>query len=140
MDHYLSITYDLVEGGFLWGGLPCQRRKLVMLSFALAGMLGFFFGRFVAGVLGTFSMDIIRVSGAAHFFSFVFLAASLIFGAGLNAAYLIFRTPYEVKVTPNGPAVAKMGETPDTPLTPFLKGVISFISNALNTAMERRGR
>lgn len=139
-DHFISVTCDLVEGGFLWGRLPCQRKKIVILSFFLAGMLGFFFGKFLAFVLGTFSMSKIDISGAVYFWTIVFFFASIVFGGGLNAAYLLFRTPYEVKVTPRGPEIAKIGETPKTPLTPYLKGVISFISDGFDAAMERNRR
>jgi hypothetical protein len=139
-DHYLSISYDLVEGGFLWGRLPCQRKKIVILSFFLAGMLGFFFGKFMAAVLGTFSVGKIEISGLVYFGSIVFLFASLVFGGGLNAAYLLFKTPYELKVTPKGLTIAKLGETPETFLTPFLKGIISFISKGFESALEDRNR
>jgi hypothetical protein len=139
-DHFISVTYDLVEGGFLWGRLPCQRKKIVILSFFLAGMLGFFFGKFMAAVLGTFSMARVEISGVVYFGSIVFLFATLVFGGGLNAVFLLFRTPYELKVTPKGLIIAKLGETPQTPLTPFLKGVISIISRGLETALEEKKR
>lgn len=139
-DHFISVTCDLVEGGFLWGRLPCRRKNIVVLSFILAGMLGFFFGKFMSFALGTFSMSKIDISGAVYFWTIVFLFASVVFGGGLNAAYLLFRTPYEVKVTPKGPTIAKIGETPRTPLTPFLKGIISIISNGFDAAMEKNRR
>lgn len=139
-NNYLSMTYDLVEGGFLWGRLPCQRKKIVMLSFLLAGMLGFFFGKFLGFVLGTFSMAKIDVTGVIYAGSIFFLFASLVFGGGLNAAYLLFRTPYVVKVSPKGPSIEKIGETPETPLTPLLKGILSLISNAFEGALESRRR
>ena len=137
---YFTVTCDLVEGGFLWGRLPCQRKKIVMLSFLLAGMLGFFFGKFLGFVIGTFSMSKIDVTGVIYAGSIFFMFASLVFGGGLNAAYLLFRTPYAVKVSPKGPSIEKIGETPETPLTPFLKGILSLISNAFEGALEKRRR
>lgn len=139
-NNYFSVTYDLVEGGFLWGRLPCQRKKIVMLSFLLAGMLGFFFGKFLGFVLGTFSMSKIDVTGVIYAGSIFFMFASLVFGGGLNAAYLLFRTPYVVKVSPKGPSIEKIGETPETPLTPFLKGILSLISTVFEGALENRRR
>ncbi len=85
-------------------------------------------------------MSKIDVTGVIYAGSIFFMFASLVFGGGLNAAYLLFRTPYVVQVSPKGPSIEKIGETPETPLTPFLKGILSLISTVFEGALENRRR
>lgn len=141
-DTFFSITFDLVRGKFLWGLLPCRRNLLVYSSLLLSSFLGFFFGQFLSFLFIPFTFKDIQnnFSFWMYFGTFIFFAFSLIFGGGLNIAYLLLKTPFGARITPDGLFLSKIAEPPKSFLTPYLKFVLRTFASGFEEALKGKKR
>lgn len=137
-DSFFSLTYDLVQGGFIMGLLPCKRNLLVFSALILSSFLGFFFGQFLTFLVIPFSFKDIQsnFSFLLYFGTFVFLLFSLIFGGGLNIAYLLLKTPFAAKITPLGIYFTKIADPPKSFLSPYLKFVLNTFAKGFEEALK----
>jgi hypothetical protein len=141
-DSYFSITYDLVNGKFLWGLLPCRRNLLVYAALLLSSFLGFFFGQFLSFHFIPFTFKELQnnFSFWMYFGAFIFFIFSLIFGGGLNIAYLLLKTPFGARITPDGLFLSKIAEPPKSFLSPYLKFVLKTFASGFEEALKgKRG-
>lgn len=137
---YFSVTFDLVTGNFLWGLLPCRRNLVVYTALLLSSLLGFFFGQFLSFLFKPFTFKEIQnnFSFWMYFGAFVFFTFSLIFGGGLNIAYLLLKTPYAARITPDGLFLSKIAEPPKSFLSPYLKFVLKTFTSGLEETLKRK--
>lgn len=135
---YFKVAYDLIRGDFVWGLLPCRRNLTVFAALVLSSFLGFFFGQFISFLTVPFALKEIQKDFSSWMFigTFVFFFASLVFGGGLNIAYLLLKTPFVAKVTPEGLSIGKMADPPKSFLSPYLKFVIKTLENGFDEALK----
>lgn len=137
-DSFFSVIYDLVEGGFIMGLLPCKRNLLVFSALVLSSLLGFFFGQFLSFLFIPLSFKEIQsnFSFLLYFGTIVFLLFSLIFGGGLNIAYLLLKTPFAAKITPSGIFLTKIADPPKSFLSPYLKFLLNTFAKGLEESLK----
>ena len=139
-ESYFSITYDLFEDRFLWGMIPCNRKPLVILSLILSSFLGFFFGQFLKFVFIPITFKTVQenLGFFVYFGTILFLILSLIFGGGLNIAFLLLKTPFGAKVKPDGLFLSRWGEPPKSFLSPFLRFVLKVLKEGFENSLKGR--
>jgi hypothetical protein len=113
-----SVTLEELNGTWLGGQLPFRGDWAHLLSIPLVAGLGV-----VAGNVIGFALRFpAQGGGQAGSFSGAALTAGLLVGLamilGLQAAWLLLRTPLAVKLTPAGPRVERAGEAPRNPFAP----------------------
>ncbi|MCX7830570.1 MAG: hypothetical protein N2445_05880 [Acidobacteria bacterium] len=141
-ESYFSAIYDLVDGGFLWGLLPCRRNAIIFGALIISSFLGFFFGQFLSFLFIPFTFKELQHDFPfwMYFGIFVFFFFSLIFGGGLNLAYLLLKTPFGAKITPNGLFLSKISEPPKSFLSPYLKFVLKIAASGFEDALKGQRR
>jgi hypothetical protein len=132
-----SVTLEELGGTWLGGQLPFRGDWAHLLSVPLVAMLGL-----VAGNLLGFAIRIPPHEWArSGIFSNAAVLAGLLVGLamvlGLQAAWLLLRTPLAVRLTPAGPRVERAGEAPRNPFAPANAIVKFMLENAVKTQDPR---
>ena len=125
-----SVTLEEIEGRWVTGRLPFRREWAFLLGLPLVASLGFLTGNLLAGVLHVPMGEWIRNPGFFKIFVVFSIFAGGALAAGLQAAWVLLRTPYVVRVTGGGARVENGGETPPSPLKP-LNAFYRFLFGAL---------
>lgn len=126
-----SVTLEELDGTWLGGQMPFRGDWAHLLSIPLVAMLGL-----VAGNVIGFAFKIgPREWAHAGIFADAAVLAALLFGLamalGLQAAWLLLRTPLAVKLTPAGARVERAGEAPKNPFAPANALVKLLLENAM---------
>jgi hypothetical protein len=117
----VSITIEEVQGANLSGRLPFRRDWAFLVGLALIAILAFFVGQFGRTLLefmgGT---EAIRQdwAGTLKALAVVCAVVGVIVAAGLNAAWVFFRTPFYVRLRKGSAVIASAGEMAPSPLNP----------------------
>lgn len=125
-----KVVVEETEGNVLSADLPFRRNWAFMGGLGIIAAMGLLVGQFVKFMADAVTSGGITqrdFKGVLHIL--IFLA--VIFGplglAGINAAWLFFRTPFVVRVTPKGKFLKDVLDTPPSPINPiggWLKGVV----------------
>jgi len=133
-----TVVREEVEGRWLAGQLPFRKDWARLLALPIVAGLGF-----VAGNLAAFLGGLPRGSWeSSPGSSKAVVIASLIVGSvlalGLQAAWIIMRTPYVVRLAPGGLRVEGAGAPPKNPFAPF-NVLASFLVKAMFQRSSRTG-
>jgi hypothetical protein len=108
-----------MEGKWVAGTLPFRRDWALMVGLPLVGLLGFLVGNAAAGFFKVSLGEWIRNPGTFRIF---LVAAALGAGfvvMGLQAAWVLVRTPFVVRVHSGGLRVEGAAEAPPSPIQPL---------------------
>ncbi len=115
----LSAARDEVEGRWLMGQLPFRKDWAPLLALPIVAGLGFVGGNALALLSGVPGGE---WAGSPHTARVVLVAGGLlglVLVMGLQAAWLILRTPYVARLTPSGLRVEAAGTPPKNPFGPL---------------------
>ncbi len=115
----LSAARDEVEGRWLMGQLPFRKDWAPLLALPIMAGLGFVGGNALALLSGVPGGE---WAGSPQTVKVVLVAGGLlglVLVMGLQAAWLILRTPYVARLTPSGLRVEAAGTPPKNPFGPL---------------------
>jgi hypothetical protein len=115
-----SIQLDETSGRVLSGHLPFRREWAVILGIPVTAIMGLVLGKTARLVLSGALASGVRTED--YYLGLVILGfiMALLMGIGLNIAWLLFRTPFQIGLLPGGSQViTTAGSAPGGPL-PFL--------------------
>jgi len=117
-----KVVVEETGGKVLSADLPFRRSWAFMAGVGIIAVMGLFtgqFARFMAGAVSSGGINQRDFSGVLH----ILIVLALIFGplglAGINAAWLFFRTPFMVRITPKGSILKDALDTPPSPINPI---------------------
>lgn len=133
-----SVTRDELDGRWLSGQLPFRQDWAHLLALPIVAGLGLIAGNLLSLLIGTARSEWTTSPDTAK--------AALIFGLlaggglamGLQAAWLILRTPFVVRLTPGGLRVETAGAPPKNPFAP-LNAFAAMVIKAAVESQKRRG-
>ncbi len=132
-----TIQFDETSGKVLSGHLPFRREWAVILGIPVTALMGLILGKTVrlvlSGALAT------GVSTEDYYFALVAIGfiMAMILGIGLNVAWLLFRTPFQIGLLPGGsPVITTAGPAPAGPL-PFLHTFVFRVLGEIITGGKR---
>jgi hypothetical protein len=133
-----SLTLDEVEGTWLAGQLPFRKDWAYLLAVPIVAGLGLVVGNLL-GFAARMRLD--QLAASAGFFNVatvvgLILAAGL--AIGLQAAWLLLRTPLVVRVQASGPRVERAGDPPKNPFAPANALLRMALENALKSGRRSR--
>ncbi len=136
----VSLTIEEVQGTNLSGRLPFRRDWAFLAGLALTAVLAFFvgqFGRTLAEFIG--GTEAIRQdwAGTLKALGVVSAVVGVIVAAGLNAAWVFFRTPFYVRLRKGSAMIESAGEVQPSPLNPVSNLVGAVMRNLV--AGQKRG-
>lgn len=133
----LSVARDEVEGRWLMGQLPFRKDWAPLLALPIVAGLGFVGGNLLALLAEASGGEWARSPDAVKTMVVAGGILGLILAMGLQAAWLILRTPYVARLTPSGLRVEVAGPPPKNPFGP-LNAFAAFLVKAM--AQGRRDR
>ena len=131
-----TITLDELRGSRLAGELPFRSDWAYMLAIPVVAGLGLVFGNLLALAAKVSLHEWVVSPGMTRTAVFLGLVATAILTVGLQAAWLLIRTPLVVRVTPAGPRVERAGAPPKNPFSPA-NALLSFLVKAALTSKRR---
>ncbi len=138
----VSLTIEEVRGTNLSGRLPFRRDWAFLAGLALTAVLAFFVGQF-ARTLAEFigGTEAIRQdwAGTLKALGVVSAVVGVVVAAGLNAAWVFFRTPFYVRLRKGSAMIESAGEVHPSPLNP-VSSLVGAVMRNLVDAQKRGGR
>jgi hypothetical protein len=131
-----AVTLDELRGSRLAGELPFRSDWAYMLAIPVVAGLGLVLGNFLALAAKISLHEWVASPGMTRAAVFLGLMATAILTVGLQAAWLLIRTPLVVRVTPAGPRVERAGAPPKNPFSPA-NALLSFLVKAALTSKRR---
>ncbi len=135
---YFKLIFDCINGEFISGVLPCRRNLAVFASLLLSSFLGFFFGQFISFLAIPFTFKEIQKDFPTSMYigTIIFFFVSIVFGGGLNIAYLLLKTPFGAKVTPDGLFISKLADPSKSFLSPYLDFIFATLEKGFEKALK----
>ena len=125
-----KVVVEETEGKVLSADLPFRRNWAFIAGLGIISVMGLLIGQFLHFMAGAVTASSTLTQREFNGVMHIFIVLVLIFGplglAGINAAWLFFRTPFIVRVTPKGKVLKDALDTPPSPINPigrWLKGV-----------------
>jgi hypothetical protein len=131
-----TVTLDELRGSRLAGELPFRSDWAYMLAIPVVAGLGLVLGNLLAFAARVSFYEGAVSHGSTRAAVLLGLAATAILTIGLQAAWLLVRTPLVVRVTPAGPRVERAGAPPKNPFSPA-NALLSFLVKAALTSKRR---
>lgn len=131
-----TLTLDELEGRMLAGQMPFRKDWAFLLAIPVVAGLGLICGNLLALVAKVSVHEWGASPGITRAVVIVGLVMAAALAIGLQAAWLLMRTPLVVKVTPKGPRVERAGPAPRNPFSPANALLAFIVKNALKN--ERR--
>jgi len=131
-----TVTLDELRGSRLAGEMPFRSDWAYMLAIPVVAGLGFVLGNLFALAAQVSLHEWVVSPGLTRAAVFLGLIATGVLTIGLQAAWLLMRTPLVVKVTPAGPRVERAGAPPKNPFAPA-NALLSFLVKAALTSKRR---
>ena len=128
-----NVVVEELEGRVVSGSLPFRRGWAFLGGLTLIAGLGFFIGQFARTIIEMVSETPAQANGyleTAKVLGVLCVVLSIIATAGLNAAWLFFRTPYFLKLTSKGGRLESPIEPPRSPLNPVTALIQAFFRRA----------
>jgi hypothetical protein len=131
-----TVSLDELRGRPLAGELPFRTDWAYLLAIPLVAGLGFVSGNLLALAAKVSAHEWVASPGVTRVAVVLALAATAALTIGLQAAWLLMRTPLVVKVTPAGPRVERAGPAPKNPFSPA-NALLSLLVKAAMTSKRR---
>jgi hypothetical protein len=132
-----TVILDELQGRPLAGELPFRSDWAYMLALPVVAGLGLVLGNFLALAAKISLHEWIVSPGMTRAAVFLGLMATAILTVGLQAAWLLIRTPLVVRVTPAGPRVERAGAPPKNPFSPANALLVFLVKAALTTKRRK---
>lgn len=126
-----TVTLDELEGRRLAGQMPFRKDWAYLLAVPLVAGLGLICGNLLAMLAKVSVHEWVASPGVTRVAVVLGLVLSAALTIGLQAAWLLMRTPLVVRVTPKGPRVERAGPAPRNPFSPANALLAFIVKNAL---------
>lgn len=131
-----TLTLDELEGRMLAGQMPFRKDWAFLLAIPVVAGLGLICGNLLALLAKVSVHEWVASPGITRAVVTVGLVMAAVLAIGLQAAWLLMRTPLVVTVTPKGPRIERAGPAPKNPFSPANALLAFIVKNALKS--ERR--
>jgi hypothetical protein len=131
-----TVTLDELQGRRLAGELPFRSDWAYMLAIPVVAGLGLVSGNLLALAAKVSFHEWAASPGLTRAAVFLGLFATAVLSIGLQAAWLLIRTPLVLRVTPAGPRVERAGAPPPNPFSPA-NALLAFLVKAALTSKRR---
>jgi hypothetical protein len=131
-----TVTLDELQGRRLAGELPFRSDWAYMLAIPVVAGLGLVFGNLLSLAAKVSLHQWAASPGLTQAAVVLGLVAAVALIIGLQAAWLLIRTPLVVRVTPAGPRVERAGAAPKNPFSPA-NALLSFLVKAALKSKRR---
>jgi hypothetical protein len=115
-EEVFSVSLEELEGRWIAGSLPFRKDRALLTGIPLVAVMGWMAGNALAGFLKFPLYEWVRSAGLLVVPAFV--GASLLF-LGLQACWVLLRTPYLVRLRGGQASVEAAGPLPPSPIEPL---------------------